>query len=354
MLTSLRARRTAFTLIELLVVIAIIAILVALLLPAVQQAREAARRSSCKNNLKQIGLAMHNYHDTYGVFPAGYINQLDGPIGNSSDYSSAIAAERVSWGWGAFLLPYIEQPALFDTLQVGNIRLKNALQQGGPQDRLSAMQQTISVYRCPSDTAPQVNSSKQLTDATGTGRSVATSNYVASNSSRRWHSQAPNPNCCAWNTGPGYQEMSQWGNNGVGANGLFWRNSSTKMRDITDGTSNTMMVGERAWDLPNPSGGNFTCRAAVVFGTNINNEQSNIHPVLGSTTSFLNASTNECNKGFSSRHAGGAQFVLADGSVRFISENIDADNRHTGGTEAPDSTYERLCSRDDGGVLGEF
>lgn len=352
----MKRARYGFTLIELLVVIAIIAILVALLLPAVQQAREAARRSSCKNNLKQFGIAMHNYHDTYRVFPPAYINQFDTNPTNSADYTTALNAARTSWGWGAFILPYVEQGPLFDQLQVGDIRIKDALQSGGAQDQLANMQKPISAFRCPSDPAPDLNSAKQLQDNNGTNVQVATSNYIVANSSRRWHNQAPNPNCCAWNTGPGLGEMSQWGPpNSAGApNGLFWRNSKVRMRDITDGTSTTFMMGERAWALNNPAGGTFNCRAAVVFGTRTNNEQSNIHTVVGSGTSYLNAQTNECNKGFSSVHRGGAQFLLADGAVRFISENIDANNAHTGGNNNEDSTYERLFGRDDGQVIGEF
>ncbi|MEW4526726.1 DUF1559 domain-containing protein [Maioricimonas sp. JC845] len=346
--------RRGFTLIELLVVIAIIAILIALLLPAVQQAREAARRTQCRNNLKQIGLAMHNYHDVFGTLPPGYINQFDVPATTQSDYSAAVGAERSAWGWGAFILPYIDQAPTFNQLRVGEIRIKDALQSGGPFDRLAVLQTPIAAFRCPSDTGPELNTSKRLYDAAGTLRETATSNYIVNNSSRRWHSQAPDPNCCAWNTGPGLNEMSQWGNNGVGATGLFWRNSRVKMRDITDGSSNTILAGERAWQLQNPTGTAFTCRAGLIYGTDIRNEQSTIHPVLGSTTSHLNAQTNECNKGFSSRHVGGAHFVLADGSVRMISENIDQNNRHTGGTEATDSTYERLADRQDGQVLGEF
>lgn len=348
-----RSRR-GFTLIELLVVIAIIAILVAILLPAVQQAREAARRSSCKNNLKQIGLALFNYEGTYQVFPPGYINQLDGNVTSQAQYSAAIAAERSSWGWAFSILPFTESAAAFEALGGGDIRLKHALEAGGAQDRLTELQTPLASFRCPSDTAPGVNSSKQLRDVANVAVPTATSNYVASNSSRRWHSQAPNPNCCAWNTGPGLNEMSQWGNNGVGATGIFWRNSSVGLKDITDGPSNVFLIGERAWQLDNPNGNNFTCRAGLVYGTVITNEQSSIHPVLGSTTSFMNAQTNECNKGFSSRHAGGAHFLMGDGRVLFLSETIDANNRHTGGTENVDSVYERLAARDDGNPTGDY
>jgi prepilin-type N-terminal cleavage/methylation domain-containing protein len=109
-----RVRSRGFTLIELLVVIAIIAILIGLLLPAVQQAREAARRTQCKNNLKQIGLAMHNYHDVYGRFPPGFVMK-NPPSANAN------SIERSMYSWGAFILPQIEQANLFTTLNVGNV-----------------------------------------------------------------------------------------------------------------------------------------------------------------------------------------------------------------------------------------
>ncbi len=346
--------RRGFTLIELLVVIAIIAILVALLLPAVQQAREAARRSSCKNNLKQLGLAMHNYHDTFGLFPPGYINQFDTVPTNSTEYSTAVGAERVAWSWGALILSQVEQSAMADTLSVGDVRLKNALTAG---TRLTAMQTPLSSFRCPSDVAPGTNTTKVLTDSGGTNRAVATSNYVAVNSSRRWHgTYAPN-NSGAWITGMGEGKIGQWGgapDSNTSPNGIFWRNSNVRLRDVTDGASNTLLVGERSWELSNPTGAKFTCRAGAVYGTNITNEQASNAHGLGSTTGPLNFQSKECSRTFSSLHDGGVQFVLADGSVRFISENIDQNSAYTGGTNAVDSTLERLAARNDGQVLGEF
>ncbi len=133
--------RRAFTLIELLVVIAIIAILVALLLPAVQQAREAARRSSCKNNLKQLGLAIHNYHDTYRTMPPGVVD----------DFTDSI------WGWGALILPFVEQGPVYDALRVGNIPLGVRMTPGNALDQLSVLQTPISTYRCPSDVGPEAH-----------------------------------------------------------------------------------------------------------------------------------------------------------------------------------------------------
>lgn len=348
-----RSRLRGFTLIELLVVIAIIAILIALLLPAVQQAREAARRTQCKNNLKQLGLALHNYHDVYKVFPPGYINQFDNPQPtDSGQYAAAIAAERCSWGWTAFILPYVEQSALFNQMNVGDTRLKDAIL---PANSLDVMAQPIGAFRCPSDTAPDVNNNKTLQDRNGTARTLATNNYIGVNSGRKWHGQTDTG--ATWITGPGEGELSQWGgppNANTSPTGIFWRNSKVAIKDITDGTSNTLMVGERAWELNNPNGNNHACRAGTMFGEHITNEQSTISRGLGSTSGPINLPHGGCSRTFSSRHVGGAQFTLCDGSVRFVSENIDHNALTTGGTNAIDSLLERLASRNDGQTVGEF
>lgn len=335
--------------VELLVVIAIIGVLVGLLLPAVQAAREAARRMSCSNNLKQFGLALHNYHDTFRVFPAGYRNQFDTTPTTGGEYGAAVAAERSSWAWGAAILPQIEASAAYEILQVGNVRIKDALLPGGPIDRLLVMQTPIAAFRCPSDIAPDTNDSKQIQDRNGAGRSVATSNYIGVNSSRKWHGSGG-----AWITGPGRAELNQWGA-GPGQdsypNGIFWRDSKTGMRDILDGTSNTLMVGERAWELNNPAGTTFNCRAGNIYGERITNEQSEVHRTLGATAGPLNYANGNCNKGFSSLHTGGVQFVLCDGSVRFITDSIDHNSWFNGGTNVVDSVLERLAARDDRQVI---
>ena len=312
--------RRAFTLIELLVVIAIIAILVALLLPAVQQAREAARRSSCKNNLKQIGLALHNYHDIHRVFPAAsYENEFWG--GDDTRFSS--------FSWGTMLLPQLEQAPLFDILSPGN---PDPLWRtvAADDDRLEAMEKGYSAFRCPSDHGPQVNDERSINDGTGSsnGKPLATSNYVGVNHTSNI--------------------------NRTSANGLFVSASNAesnkvrrrRMRDITDGTSNTLAVGERAYEL-----NGYKTRAAVVFGHNGNDGASNngFAGVLGSGYATINTASTAGERGFSSLHTGGAQFVLADGSVRFISENID--HRVQG---AVDSTFEYLIAVQDGKVVGEF
>jgi len=167
--------RAGFTLVELLVVIAIIGILVALLLPAVQAAREAARRMQCGNNLKQIGIALHNYHDTYKALPPGWLTKRSNP-------TTCLPNENF-WHWGALILPFMEQQPLHQLLNVGNISLTQA---GNTPAILAAMQQPIAGYRCPSDIGPTINTAnrkKWNPYNAAAGRTQATSNYVANNSS---------------------------------------------------------------------------------------------------------------------------------------------------------------------------
>lgn len=337
-------RRSGFTLIELLVVIAIIAILVALLLPAVQQAREAARRSSCKNNLKQIGVALHNYHDTFKVFPPGSIN---GQYPDSD--TDGNAWDEGQWGWAAHLLPFVEQGTLYDACEINN-----------PTNDLddfegNAGQTVVSTYRCPSDTAPDVNTERS---------SDGTSNYVAMLGPEALYHDS--------NTEP----RSRYAGND--RDGIAWVNSKVRMRDITDGTSNTIIIGERAWELPIPNGNqNAKCGAAIWTGSagpnmryDANAGQANA--VMGVTGDGINkagffdsdvtatdadaANHNGCGLTFSSRHSGGAQFLLADGAVVFLSENIDHDPSTASAGAAPtiNSVYERLASRRDGQPVGEF
>ncbi|MCA9080052.1 MAG: DUF1559 domain-containing protein [Planctomycetaceae bacterium] len=306
-----RMRRPGFTLIELLVVIAIIAILIALLLPAVQQAREAARRSQCKNNLKQIGLALHNYHDTHNTFPPGWINQ------NSSVSSN--------WGWQAYILPFADQAPLYNAIQPGAGSLGDALLVAG---RLAEMQKPLSVFRCPSDTAPDLNSGHQLLDAGGTNsHSVATSNYIATNGGGDWTS-------------------------GAGLGGTFGQNSKTRFRDITDGTSNTIVVGERSWQLVGP---NTNCNAAAVFGVGSNGTNDLQRMAMAKGTFAINAAADDggvdqCARSYSSRHVGGTHFLLGDGAVRFVSENIQRDPNGTNGN----FLFQNLLNKADGNVVGEF
>jgi type II secretory pathway pseudopilin PulG len=207
-------------LVELLVEIAIIGILVALMLPAIQSAREAARRAQCTNHLKQIGVALHNYHDTFGSLPAGVVH-FQRP-GNQQE-----------WGWSALLLPFLEQQPLHDQLQVTTRRLRAVL--NDPAERL-LVQQPLTLFRCASDTTKELlENTPRVRDfdgwaAVGTNFFGATSNYIGV---------------------AGMWELSEPVVNGPDQNGVIYANSSVRLADILDGTSNTFAAGER----------NFACSA---------------------------------------------------------------------------------------------
>ena len=352
----MRKSRTAFTLIELLVVIAIIAVLVALLLPAVQQAREAARRSSCKNNLKQLGLAMHNYHDMHGVLPPGYILQYDDPQPTDiAGHNIAGPKEHSAWGWGSFLMPFIEQTNLFDQLDVGNTRINRAL---ADVNTRSLMQKPIEVHNCPSDTGSAVSDDPHMVlyDFTRTFHSVAKTNYLAINTTAvEFTDYHMNPYGRGQTGGYGL-------NNGFAPNGLFWRDSSVRFRDITDGLSQTLMLGERSTYLYS-GGSRYGCRAGNVYGTSTWHEAGHSYRVFGTATELMNSleirtslKFAACSFSFSSLHDGGIHFVLADGSVRQISENIDQAPQwnHPSRDNSVNSTFEKLVARNDGQVVGEF
>lgn len=335
-----------FTLIELLVVIAIIAILIALLLPAVQQAREAARRTQCKNNLKQIGLALHNYHDIYGRFPIGAQE-----CGGANCPGGAGPANLEMYGWGAAILPQIDQGPLFNQLRIGDLHMTEVL---ADVNLRNLLQSPIAGFICPSDTSPthlmfggQMNggSGRHMNgnSGVGTGFRVAKSNYVG--------------NC-------GYNDVARA--NANGQRGIFQRAASFKFRDITDGTSNTIAVGERttrcaagAWS------GNRNPTGSGAQGADYTLGRTSIPP------NHPNNGSHQCTEGFDSPHVGGVQFLFCDGSVTFISENIDYNlhinatdrvrdgntpNRTGWGTNVTSQlgTYQKLGNRDDGQPVGEF
>ena len=214
-------RRRAFTLIELLVIIAIIGTLIGLLLPAVQKIREGAARTRCANNLKQIGPALHTYHDTFGVFPPGYTDLNTDP-NNTPDNDLG-----PGWGWSAYLLPYLEQGDLFR-----QIDFKTGVGLGSN----SAPSQTqIAVFQCPSDPY------QQNFTVWPTTISVAHSNYVGCNGWEECFSNAGGNG-----TGDGSGADGLVGGSGRSGNGLFYRNSNYRIADVTDGLTGTIFVGERS------------------------------------------------------------------------------------------------------------
>jgi prepilin-type N-terminal cleavage/methylation domain-containing protein len=367
-----RAKK-GFTLIELLVVIAIIAVLVALLLPAVQQAREAARRSSCKNNLKQIGLALHNYHEQANTFPPGWVGVGDGNQADHFIQPPAVGiAEESAYAWSVPILGNFEQSSLGRKMNVK-----------GPHREAVNDQQVQSIltsFRCPSDVGDsQIPNSK--------GRVQGTSNYPAS-------------------FGVGIPENVA-ATDSRRCQGLFGPNTRVRIRDIKDGTTNVIAVGERRltrtsdaigiaatnvltvdghvtdgsngfgvatfWsgtDGLGGAGGNQWAVAEVVATTTTGNAWTlpSAGNVSGVATFRINKTAPNASAagqtpagvaivndrplagdfidlnsiGFSSWHIGGAQFLLADGSVKFISENVD------------NTTYINISRRSDGQTVGAF
>jgi prepilin-type N-terminal cleavage/methylation domain-containing protein/prepilin-type processing-associated H-X9-DG protein len=311
----LRTSRPGFTLIELLVVIAIIAILIALLVPAVQKVREAAARSQCQNNLKQIGLACHNFHDAHRRLPPGYAA--------TGAYVDGASDTAPGWGWSAYLLPYLEQDNLFRSIKF-NLPVEH------PQNAAAA-RTFLSGFVCPSDLAPL--DAFAVPDAFGKKLAEAgPSSYAA----------------CV-----GGDESDAFGEDGYG---VFYRNSAIRFADIIDGTSYTILVGERAW-----ANANGIWAGAINNGVILRGKQN---PCPGSGASFypaavlvqahghLNNATTDTDGGlddFSSLHTGGSHFVFGDGSVRFLG-NVPGDRAD--GTYTPESLIlQALCTRAKGEVV---
>ena len=316
-------RHRGFTLIELLVVIAIIAVLIALLLPAVQQAREAARRSQCKNNMKQLGLAIHNYHDVYNTFP---INNGDNP----GVYSSS--GNGYHGGLLTRFLPYIDQAPLFNALHPVDVDLSTV---GGKLVSLVI----VPVFNCPSDTHGGI--------WIGTSQNYGSTPRAVSNYSGSMGSQNNSP-CGTHNNyfgnGPEVRN-DDYSLNTRRLSGVFGHVAvSVRMRDITDGTSNTIAMGEVRPACENHVRNGWLSNNSMYTGTGsaINFNTCPDRPGFQATAcnDFQNAWG--ASQGFKSMHVGGCHFVLCDGSVRFISENIDM------------VTYQKVGDRADGQVIGEF
>jgi prepilin-type processing-associated H-X9-DG protein/prepilin-type N-terminal cleavage/methylation domain-containing protein len=288
------SRRRGITLIELLVVITIIGVLIALLLPAVQMAREAARKAQCTNNLKQIGVAMHNYHSSVGVFPPGYVSLVPGNQLTSPEFGPG-------WGWGTMILKSLEQAPLYDAVNF-NLPITDP---GSQTVRAS----NLSVYLCPSsDGAGPI----RLSDSSGKSlvNDLSPGQYVAS---------------------AGQFQVADWPSDN---NGVFFRNSRVGLRDITDGSSLTMMAGERSrtisdatWVGVVPSAEFCTkpardyeeCRpsCAMVLA------HTGPTPSGGYTWVVVPNSKSAAADNFWSLHPGGCNVLFCDGSVRFLKETVN-------------------------------
>ena len=332
--------RSGITLIELLVVLAVIGVLVALLLPAVQQAREAARRTQCRNNLKQIGVALHNYHSAHRLFPPGYVCQQEF-LG---------ASQRNQWGWAALLLPFLDQTVLHGVADFSEF-VRDDTGDIGPdvESNQDIAEVALPMFRCPSDVAPErIDRTCPFNPSVRFG----VSNYSACSgitlmelpcwglptsplraslfTSQRYFHPLPVP--CE------YPE------------GIFYINSSHSVTDIVDGTSNTIAVGETSWKwhyqmcrsaaVPEPFGG--TTWAGVAHCAN----QEQVTSVTG--LPYNNEFDELFSFGFSSPHVGGVLFLFADGAVRFISNSVD--NRKS----PPYGALQWLSSSDGEEVVGSF
>ena len=311
-------RRRGFTLIELLVVIAILAVLVALLLPAVQQAREAARRTACRNNLKQLGIALHNYHEAHAVFPFSTVCRVNAP----SDAPGAWGPTRQCWHH--MILPFVDQAAMYN--KIAPRIQRNEIPHNWPE-----AQHRLPTFMCPSDP----NSGK-------TWRQGFHGNYLLCSGSTAQGAELTYPRL----------------------NGMFYNISSTRMRDVRDGTSNTIAAGEinLVPDAIGASGpGNVVCGGDHDLRGRYGNTYhdgggtfTTLRPPntnVGDKAQFCNgqpyAPCRECSNGDNeiharSRHTGGAHCLLGDGAVRFVSENI---NR---------ATFRSLGSRDGGETVEGF
>jgi prepilin-type N-terminal cleavage/methylation domain-containing protein/prepilin-type processing-associated H-X9-DG protein len=294
-----RRERRGFTLIELLVVIAIISVLIGLLLPAVQKVREAAARMSCKNNMKQIGLAMHNFEGVAGHFPPGYTAN-----------AAATDGTGPGWGWAAYLLPYLEQDNTFRLIDFAQPIIASG-------NHAVARTVNVKFLRCPSDLRQDPIPNSDFINNGGLVGDLARSNYVACYGNTPFLGESP-------------AVMSQHLLiDGISGRGMFYRNSKTKIADVTDGLSNTFMLGERSaknsmstWVGVIPGATWRSVNDTTYYG----GVPTNLAPSLAlghACRQHPPSAEQGVAEDFSSQHIQGINVLFADGSVHSVSKGIN-------------------------------
>jgi prepilin-type N-terminal cleavage/methylation domain-containing protein/prepilin-type processing-associated H-X9-DG protein len=328
-----RPIRFGFTLVELLVVIAIIGVLVALLLPAVQTAREAARRMQCNNNLKQIGLAIHNYHDIHLRFPSGMVYQTPRLLARGDRPNRA-----PGFSWHSLILPQLEQANLYSGLNFGLGMWQ--------QPNRAIIATPLKVAICPSANNPTKNFRVGTSgDPNGYDNpGVAVTNYVG----------------CAGS----FVQSAYYDQPDQRKNGILFEDANLRFANVIDGTSNTFLVGETIFfgTGSDVGTGNFYWDATWYghFKKDTGGTADSPESVMRTGEFRMNppkvAAANVQRNTFSSRHPGGANFVMADGSTRFVGETTQHTETPCAGTDLQGTagTFQRLCARNDGLTIGDF
>jgi prepilin-type N-terminal cleavage/methylation domain-containing protein/prepilin-type processing-associated H-X9-DG protein len=340
------SKKRAFTLVELLVVIAIIGVLVALLLPAIQAARESARRSECQNNLKQLGLGLQSYHGVYHRFPSN--SYWDpGTYTNCGEPLETLETD-MKGSYLVKILPYLEEVSLFDTLDfAGNVhaQFEDTASPDAPLAR-NRRETPMPIFRCPSDTFPILSNDRTL-DRGLANKPVTTTNYMSSVGAQKTFSQIADDCGYPGNLFGNGDDLTPCVILADDTSGVFARSEwAAAIEQIPDGTSHTIALGEVLPDC------NFELirfgwwhsqafygHTSVPINYDSCGQTRPGWPAPQTCNTFFNYNTNA---GFKSRHPGGAQFAFADGSVHFISENIDFRN------------YNRLGDRRDGESVEPF
>jgi prepilin-type N-terminal cleavage/methylation domain-containing protein len=303
-----------FTLVELLVTISIIGALVGLLLPAVQSARESSRRTQCTSNLKQLGLAFWEYEVNHRVFPSG--TAFSKPDGDPTGVAS--------FGWGAQLLPHLQQSAIVRVLNIPTAQLHDVLR--GPQHEIA--QAELPVFRCPSDPGAPLNYERPFSGPKYGDLAPAKSNYIGNHGTRFVTRDQRKQDYL------------------MDSFGMLWPDSKLQEVHVSDGTTNTILAGERAsrdW-------------AGVWIGVRNDNSDGDtgLRQNLGISDVPINARGEGPRRGFSSEHPGGALFVFADGRVDFLDEDIEFNQAGAISKDANEKKqmglYQRLLRRNDGQI----